>query len=81
MVAIPAAAPHAIRTLRCSVDSFASNATALPIEPPICAIGPSRPTAAPHPRETAEPRVFTTIQRRFTRAPSRCSISRKRGKP
>jgi hypothetical protein len=81
VAATPAAAPQPISTLRCSVDSCTEPATAPAIEPPICAIGPSRPTAAPEPSEIAALSVFTIIQRRFTRAPWRWSISRKRGKP
>jgi len=55
--------------------------TAAAIDPPICAIGPSRPTEAPAPNEIAVPMVFKNIQRRFTYPRSRWSISRKRGKP
>ena len=40
-----------------------------------------RPTDAPAPSEMAAPSVLTIIQRRFTRPPSRCTISRKRGNP
>ena len=35
-----------------------SCATAEPIAPPICAIGPSRPTEAPHPSDSAAPSAF-----------------------
>ncbi len=43
VVAMPAAAPHATSSLRRD-SSRSSCATNEPIEPPICAIGPSRPT-------------------------------------
>src|SRR5205823_5414832 len=51
VVAMPAPAPQAISTLRSSAARRPRRATAAPIEPPICAIGPSRPTAAPAPEE------------------------------
>ena len=80
VVAMPAAAPQATSSFRRDSER-SSCATNDPIEPPICAIGPSRPTDAPAPSEIAAPSVFTIIQRRFTRPPSRCTISRKRGNP
>ena len=81
VAASAAAAPQATKSLARSVGTRSSCATAEPIEPPICAIGPSRPTDAPQPSEIAAPSVFTIIHRFWTRAPSRFTISRKRGKP
>jgi len=51
------------------------------MEPPICAIGPSRPTDAPAPSEMAAPAALRKIHRRLMRAPPRCIIARNLGKP
>ena len=61
--------------------SLRSCAMVDPIAPPICAIGPSRPTDAPAPSEIAAPAALTKIQRRLTSAVPRLTISRKFGKP
>jgi hypothetical protein len=54
VAAMPAPAPAASRVIFCEVASWMARAKAEPSAAPIWMIGPSRPTAAPLPIESAE---------------------------
>ena len=54
VAAIPAPAPAATRVIRCQAAILITWPTVEPNEAPIWMIGPSRPTAAPLPIESAE---------------------------
>ena len=60
---MPADAPAASSVIRCQDGSRENCATAEPMAEPICTMGPSRPTVAPEPMESAEAMVFTTATR------------------
>ena len=54
VAAMPAPAPAASRVIFCQVDSLMARPKVEPIAAPIWMIGPSRPTAAPLPIDSAE---------------------------
>ena len=62
-------------------SSFLNCATAEPMAPPTCAMGPSRPTDHPEPSESAAPAALTKIHPRLMRALPRFTCSRKFGNP
>ena len=60
VAAIPAPAPADSRVIFCEVDSPISWENAEPSAEPIWMMGPSRPTAAPLPIDSAEASALTT---------------------
>ena len=60
VAAIPAPAPAATRMIRLAAGILTICPKVEPSAEPIWMIGPSRPTAAPDPMDSAEARDFTT---------------------
>ncbi len=60
VAAMPAPAPAATRVMRCHGNIGTSWPSEEPSDAPIWMIGPSRPTAAPVPIDSAEASDFTT---------------------
>ncbi len=79
--ASPAPAPAAIRVRRRCGRARVSCATAAPRLPPICTLGPSRPSGSPDPIASSPPTNLTGSTRGQGKKRSRCSTALSCGMP